>query len=215
MNVYSITGSTKDKFLINAKSVISTSMNGILGFSNENSNNLWFNIVGSANFMRITVSGSDPAYSVGIYLTSSNSGSESIRTFEESSTQLIYLIKFSSGEVGITESLSSSITSLLNLRLHCLTDGTDHTSYMVNDYFYINDTSQSKTNLVQINGAGSEDRQPIFFPYIFTSSSKEWMWSGVLGTFVGCGMLKKMLYNGSYWRQITSGAICYYIKDCE
>lgn len=216
MNIYTISGRTKDEFLINAKSVISSAMNGILTFSNETSDSLWYSIVGSANYLRITVSGSDPMYSTNLYLTSTNSGSSYISPIENSSSQLIYLVKFSSGEVGITSSLNSSITDFLNLRLHCLTDGTDHTSYIVNDTFYINDTSQSKTDLVQRGTTGTlTSRQPTFFPYLFTSSSKEWMWVGVLGTFVSCGMLKKMLYNGDYWRQITSGNICYYIKDGE
>lgn len=216
MNIYTITGATKDEFLINAKNIISTSMNGVLSFANEDESNLWFNIIGSANYLRIEVSGTDPSYYVAVELT--NSSGSYIDRFATTSNQLLHFIKFSGGEVGITNSLSSSITSFLNLRLHNLTTGTDYIGYMASDDFYINDIRRNITMLITRSTPDSlAVRPPIFFPYLFktTSNGHEWMWKNVLGTFVDFGVLKKMLYNGSYWRQIESGEICYYIKDGE
>ena len=216
MNIYAITGATKDEFLINAKNTITTSMNGILSFANEDESNLWFNIIGSANYLRIRVSGTDPSYYVVVELNSSSGAY--IYSFESTSSQILYFIKFSGGEVGITSYLSSDITSFLNLRLRNLTTGIDYTGYMVSGNLYIADVYHRVDMLIT---RGTDDslavRPPIFFPYLFTTiqSGHEWMWKNVLGTFVNFGVLKKMLYNGSYWRQIESGKICYYIKDGE
>lgn len=217
MNIYTISGATKSEFLINAKNLVSTSMNGILSFANEDENNLWLNIIGSANYLRITVSGTDPSYYAYAYLTDTNSGGSYINIFASTSNQILYFVKFSGGEVGITNSLSSSITSFLNLKLHNLTTGTDYIGYRASGNFYITDVSQSINMLITRGTTNTLTvRPPTFFPHLFsTSNGHEWMWKDVLGTFVDFGILKRMLYNGSYWRQITSGEICYYIKDGE
>jgi len=218
MNIYTISGATKSEFLINAKNLVSTSMNGILQYANEDDENIWFSIVGSANYLRIEVSGTDPAYYADVHLTKTNSGSSHIDTFEDAYDQILYFVKFSGGEVGITDSLSSSITSFLNVKLHNFTTGTDYIGYMASDNLYINDVYQRKNMLIVRSTTDSlAVRPPTFFPYLFTttSSGHEWMLKNVLGTFVNFGVLRKMLYNGSYWRKIISGEICYYIKDGE
>lgn len=223
MNIYAITGATKDEFLINAKNLLSTSMNGILSFANEDESNLWFNIIGSANYFRIEVRGTGPSYSVYTYLTKTNSGSQYIDTFGDAHHQILYFIKFSGGEVGIVSSLSSDIRDFLNLKFHNLTTGTDYIGYMATGNFYINDVYQSifqnEEDMLITRGTTNTlgERPPIFFPYLFSTiqSGHNWMWKNVLCTFVRFGALKKMLYNGNYWRQITSYKICYYIKDGE
>lgn len=222
MNIYTITGVNKAEFLANARNVISTSMSGVLQYANEDDENIWFSIVGSANYFRIRVSGTDPAFHAYAHLTDTISEGPYIRTFVDAHNQILYFVKFSGGEVGITSSLSSDIRNFLNLKLHNLTTGIDYTGYMVSGNLYINDVYQSifQNEEDMLITRGTTDslgvRPPIFFPYLFsTSNGHEWMWKNVLCTFVRFGALKKMLYNGNYWRQITSGEICYYIKDGE
>jgi len=221
MNIYTIAGANKAEFLANVKDVISTSMNGILQYANEDDENIWFSIVGSAKYVRFYVSGTDPNYSVYVYLTNQPTGTGYIDTFG-SGYKLIYLLKMQGGEVAITGSLASEPIGYFNLKLHNLITGYDYIGYVVGGFgaIYIEDSKKgvyTSDHLVMVYSGSRLSKT--FYPFMFKISNDEiWLVQNFLCCFSYFGLYKKMLYNGKYYRCVqgaNNAKVAYYIKDGE